>query len=237
MSSLVLVRHGQASLHGDDYDVLSERGAEQSRELGRFWAERERFDAVYLGPQRRHRETEAALREGARERGLELPPPQLLEGLAEMDAAALFGAAMKRVLPSCPNLRDQLASGDLDETAQTALHHMAGVVAKLIERWAGGEEVAPGMEPFAAFEERVVHSLQTIMKNERRGRRVVVVTSGGPIAVAMRLALKIPPERAVGLMTVIANASVSELLFRESQLTLSRFNAIDHLPRRLITKV
>jgi broad specificity phosphatase PhoE len=237
VSSLVLVRHGQASLHGDDYDVLSERGAEQSRELGRFWAERERFDAIYVGPQRRHRETEAALREGAAERGLELPPAQVLEGLAEMDAASVFGAAMARVSPSCPDLRERLASGDLDEVAQTALHHMAGIVAKLIERWAGGEDVAPGMEPFADFEQRVVESLQAVMKAERRGRRVAVITSGGPICLAVRLALKITPERAVGLMTVLANASVSELLFRESQLTLARFNAVDHLPRRLMTRV
>lgn len=234
MSSLVFVRHGQASLHGEDYDVLSDLGAEQSRELGRFWAARRlRFDAVYVGPQRRHRETEAAIREV----GLELPPAQILEGLAEMDAASLFGEAMQRVLPSCPDLRAQLASGSPDASAQQALGHMAGIVGKLIERWAGGETIAAGMEPFADFERRVVGAVQTMMKAQRRGKRVAVITSGGPICLAARLALRMPAERAVGLMTVLGNASVSELWYRESQLTLARFNAIDHLPPRMHTKV
>src|SRR5690606_13787835 len=161
----------------------------------------------------------------------------ILDGMGEMDAAAVFAQAMARVTPSCPDLRQRLATGDLDDNAQQALGHMAGIVGKLIERWAGGEDVAPEMESFGAFENRVVESLQEVMKRERRGRRVVIVTSGGPICVALRLALKITPQRAVGMMTVLGNASVSELLFRESQLTLARFNATDHLPKHLFTKV
>ena len=38
MSSLYLVRHGQASFLADDYDVLSPLGEEQARQLGRYWA-------------------------------------------------------------------------------------------------------------------------------------------------------------------------------------------------------
>ena len=37
MSVLLLVRHGQASWGSADYDVLSDRGHEQSRLLGRHW--------------------------------------------------------------------------------------------------------------------------------------------------------------------------------------------------------
>lgn len=58
MSLLFLVRHGQASFHGDDYDQLSARGMEQSRQLGLHWAELNLiFDHVYVGPRRRHRQT------------------------------------------------------------------------------------------------------------------------------------------------------------------------------------
>ena len=40
MSELLVVRHGQASLFSDDYDVLSDLGREQAGRLGRAWQER-----------------------------------------------------------------------------------------------------------------------------------------------------------------------------------------------------
>ena len=47
MSSLALVRHGQASLFADDYDILSPLGEAQARHLGDHWARRgEVFDEV-----------------------------------------------------------------------------------------------------------------------------------------------------------------------------------------------
>ncbi len=38
MSSLFLVRHGQASFLERNYDKLSAKGEEQARILGRYWA-------------------------------------------------------------------------------------------------------------------------------------------------------------------------------------------------------
>ena len=77
VSRLLLVRHGQASVNGPDYDVLSELGAEQARALGARWAAehavgRLTIDAFYRGPQRRHDETATHLRAAAAEGGLEL---------------------------------------------------------------------------------------------------------------------------------------------------------------------
>ena len=58
MSVLYLVRHGQATVEGDDYDQLSAIGAEQSNALGNFWIGRGlSFDRVLVGPRRRHRQT------------------------------------------------------------------------------------------------------------------------------------------------------------------------------------
>ena len=50
MGQLLLVRHGQASWDAEDYDVLSERGWEQARLLGRSLAQRGfRPDVVLRG--------------------------------------------------------------------------------------------------------------------------------------------------------------------------------------------
>src|SRR5580658_11299300 len=58
MSSLVLIRHGQARPFQPDSDRLSEAGERQAARLGEYWRERGvHFDAVYSGTLRRHVQT------------------------------------------------------------------------------------------------------------------------------------------------------------------------------------
>src|SRR5262245_14999842 len=58
MSTLTLVRHAQASLFAENYDVLSSLGETQARLLGEFSARRKvDFDEVYCGPRTRQRQT------------------------------------------------------------------------------------------------------------------------------------------------------------------------------------
>lgn len=232
------MRHGQASLHAADYDQLSDLGATQSRTLGRWWAERgRRFDAVYVGPQKRHRQTEAALREGAAEAGLELPQAVALPEVGEMDATAVFAEAMKRVAVAAPDLRSQLKEGELSSEGRVAMRHMAGISAKLFERWAQGDATLEMPETYLEFEGRVVSGLQAVMKAQRRGKQTLVVTSGGPTTIALKLALGLDPGRALHLMSVIYNASVTELKYTENRLTLGAFNQAGHLPPSMLTKV
>ena len=62
MSSLTLVRHGQASFFADEYDQLSALGETQACLLGDYWARRgHAFDEVYTGPRaRQHRTADLA---------------------------------------------------------------------------------------------------------------------------------------------------------------------------------
>ncbi|MEM7614832.1 MAG: phosphoglycerate mutase family protein, partial [Pseudomonadota bacterium] len=58
MGELVLVRHGQASFGAEDYDVLSPLGHTQAEWLGGYFeAHGMRFDRMFRGALRRHRET------------------------------------------------------------------------------------------------------------------------------------------------------------------------------------
>src|SRR5688572_2418798 len=58
MSTLYLVRHGQASFGTDNYDQLSKVGREQVVLLGQFFAEgAEKIDRIYSGSLQRQRET------------------------------------------------------------------------------------------------------------------------------------------------------------------------------------
>ena len=66
MSSILLVRHGQASFGAADYDDLSPTGHEQSRVLGAALAARGvGADLVVAGEMRRHAQTAASLLDGA----------------------------------------------------------------------------------------------------------------------------------------------------------------------------
>ena len=65
MSTLHLVRHGQASFGADDYDRLSELGWRQSRRLGEYWKGKgQQFDQIIMGTLRRHDETWRGIAEG-----------------------------------------------------------------------------------------------------------------------------------------------------------------------------
>ena len=58
MSTLYLVRHGQASFGTDNYDQLSPRAASKWKLLGQFFVESgEKIDRIYSGSLQRQRET------------------------------------------------------------------------------------------------------------------------------------------------------------------------------------
>jgi broad specificity phosphatase PhoE len=102
-------------------------------------------------------------------------------------------------------------------------------------RWADGR-IAGDFERYPDFVARVGRALDRIVDAEGRGRRVAVVTSGGPIAVAVQRALELSPPVAIRVQSVIANASLSELKYRAGELTLTAFNGVHHLaPAQLIT--
>ncbi|MCA9617429.1 MAG: histidine phosphatase family protein [Myxococcales bacterium] len=241
MSSLLLLRHGQASLHGPDYDVLSGKGADQSRAVGRRLADLARdggaaIEVVFVGPQRRHAETLAHLTAVATEAGTSFPEATTIDAFAEIDITPLIRDAERRVYPSCPDLPAQLARGELDDAARQAVVHLQGIIAKLLERWASGEAF-DGVEPFADFTGRVRGGLSLVAGQLGSGRRALVVTSSGPISVMVATALGLAPDKTVGLMLSAVNASFTELLVSPGRLSLRSFNDHAHLAPHLVTSI
>jgi broad specificity phosphatase PhoE len=230
MSTLLLIRHGQASLHASDYDQLSPLGEKQSQRLGYLLAERNlKLDALYMGPLRRHRQTVEFAVAAAKDRGMLVPQATIVEDLAEIDVSPLTEKAMAQVLASCPNLRKQLAEGALDEQARLAMGQMAGVMRGLMDAWAAGDEQFAALEPFAAFEARVQKGLQRVMREQGRGKTVAVVTSGGPVSVAVKMALGLTPERVTALMFALVNASLSRFQYTQDSFALASFNTSGHV--------
>jgi broad specificity phosphatase PhoE len=234
VSSLHLIRHGQASFGAEDYDVLSPRGIEQSRALGRYLAERPvRIDAIYSGPRRRQLDTARHLAAAAAELGCALPEVALVPELDEFPAIEIFRRWLPQLAADDPELARvvaAMASGDPVQPAafQAAFEHIT-------HRWARGELDTDDLETFSHFCERVGRGMDRVMVAEGRGRSVAVVTSGGPISVAVRRCLGLADERTMRLTWVIANASVTELRWRGDELSLFGFNAVHHLDDGLVT--
>jgi Phosphohistidine phosphatase SixA len=66
MSRIILVRHGEASWHAEDYDQVTPKGHAQAVVVGEELRARGIVPGVILsGTLRRHRETAAGLLEGA----------------------------------------------------------------------------------------------------------------------------------------------------------------------------
>src|SRR5262249_19597706 len=91
MSSLTLVRHGQASFFAQSYDQLSELGRRQAGLLGDFWVRQQRvFDEVYTGPRRRQRHTAELVGERYRHAGVPWPEPITLPEFDEYDLGGML---------------------------------------------------------------------------------------------------------------------------------------------------
>ncbi len=98
MSTLILVRHGQACAFSDDPDQLSSVGWKQSRQLGRYWASHGIvFDAVFYGTLKRQRETCHAISEEYATQGLPWPEARELMGLDEYHAQEIVSEMAPRL--------------------------------------------------------------------------------------------------------------------------------------------
>jgi broad specificity phosphatase PhoE len=230
MGQLVMVRHGQASFHEEDYDKLSVLGEEQCHHLGAYWARHKAvFDRVYSGPLARQRRSAEIAGAALTEAGVHWPDVEIVEALAEMPVERLA----KRFMPQlCADDEEALAFMKVFvETENTREKEKAFQKAfeKLMLRWASEEYHDPEIETFAHFQARVTDALQAIMASATRGQRIAVFTSGGPTAAAVHMALNTHIATTLEMVWQLRNASTTEFVFTKGRFSLGAFNSIQHL--------
>jgi broad specificity phosphatase PhoE len=230
MGRLLLVRHAQASFLAADYDKLSPVGQTQARMLGEYWKQRKvAFDRVCSGPRVRQRDTAKILAEGYRESGVSFPEPVVMPEFDEYEAEAVFKKALPQMIESDSGIRAFhqafLASGNADEQRNN-FQRMFEIV---IGKWVGGEISVPGVESWSEFCTRVNRGLAQFMSAAGPGEHSAIISSGGPIAVAMQRALNLSPQDTLQISWMCRNCSFSEFLFTDDRFTLSTFNAFPHL--------
>ncbi|CAE6717054.1 histidine phosphatase family protein [Paraburkholderia haematera] len=214
MAELYLVRHGQASFGADNYDELSPSGRTQSRWLGEYFAQAElRFDRVVIGTMQRHRQTADAILDA-----MGGPQAEVAQdaGLNEYDFHALFAALGEEGMP--PGWSAASSKKDFYEGLR-----------QVLQLWADDRLPGPVPETWRQFQARVQRA--RIELQRAGGKRVLVVSSGGPIAVTAQQVLQAPAETAIALNMQIRNSSVCQYVFNDSAMSLVSFNSVPHLER------
>jgi broad specificity phosphatase PhoE len=216
MSELYLVRHAQASFGEENYDRLSALGHRQSRWLGEYFRFRNvSFDQVICGDMVRHRETAVGIGEGMGSGPIAIETcPQWNEFDFERLVEIYLSTRPGEIPP--------------DESPR---HAWFQVLRKALLAWSEDRLDGELKESWAGFEQRVREALALATAGSERNRKVLVVSSGGPISMALRHVLEAPPGTMVRMNLQTRNSGFSHLFFNERSIELAGFNHVPHLDR------
>lgn len=229
MGRLVLVRHGQARADDlDNYDQLSPRGEEQARRLARHLLQREeRLERVVVGPRTRHRQTWDAMRDEARQAGVQWPDSQGSTLLDEHDGLAVFqrGMGELRADAELARLLSTGRSADVFAAFRTAM------------RWWTTGRLRSDTEDWPEFRARAAAAVRELSAQAGVGRSTLAITSAGLVAGAVGSLLDLSDDKVLAVNWAVFNASCTEIRYAEGWSALERFNATPHLEDELLTRV
>jgi broad specificity phosphatase PhoE len=210
MGTLYLVRHGQASFGADDYDVLSPLGMQQAVRLGEYFKTKGiTFDAALTGTLKRQISTFEGICQGMGQ------PLETLRwpGLNEYDSHAVIATVHPGTL-------------EKPTTPEQYRHHFR-LLKDGLAQWMQGAVSPEGMPSYSDFVLGVSSALDHVRKNH--DGKVLLVSSGGPIATAVGHILGCSPETTIDLNLRIRNASVTEFAFTPKRHMLVTYNTLPHL--------
>lgn len=203
MTTIYLVRHGQASFGAESYDKLSPNGELQAKILGQYFDKILKEEPyVVAGSMQRHQQTaNFALAEC-------FPEAQIVTDSAwnEFNHQQVFAQYDPRF--NEPHLLKQEVAKESSPRA-----YLAKIFEGAIERWTGGEFHHEYDEAWPDFKNRVENALQNLCDElaKTKPRYAVVFTSGGVISVVAGKLLELSPNKTFALNWAIANTSLTTL--------------------------
>lgn len=235
MSTLLLIRHGQARAFEADSDRLTPRGEEQARMIGAdLLRQGIEIDEVYTGTLARQRRTAELAGDAFRQAGRRWPEPRAIAQWNEYSAEGILGQLLPNLATRDARFAELVTEFQERAGARDRNAHFQRMFEVLMAAWQTGSIESPDVEPFVGFHARVRTALRNITEGGG-GRTVAVFTSGGPIGVCVQEAVEAPPRSALMLNWRVKNASITELLFSSNRISLETFNSVAHLPTELRT--
>jgi broad specificity phosphatase PhoE len=210
MSTLTLIRHGQAAPFQKITDVLSPLGELQARALADYWlANGDTFAAA----------------------GSPWPRAQASVAWNEYDATGILNGFVPELARHDERFAALVSAFEQARGTPDQNRHFQRMFEIAMLQWLEAGVDVESVEPFHAFENRVHAALAAIL-GEAGNRKVVVFTSGGPIGICVQYALKAPVRSFLEVNWRVRNCSMTEFLFSAGRLSLDSFNAMPHLPDR-----
>lgn len=221
MSTIILIRHGQASFGKANYDELSELGQEQARLLGHSLKQRQlKVDISVCGSMQRHAQTAA----GCLTTMGNKPEWQVDAGFNEYDHEEI-------IVKYKPEYADKAVMlADLAKSHHPRRHFQL-MFAAAIQRWVSGEHADDYTESWTEFCQRCWQSLKNFqqqLSNMGPSKTGLVFTSGGAITAIAQQLLHTPNSHVFEINWSLVNAAMTKLLYSEDELTLSSLNDYSH---------
>lgn len=246
MTSIYLIRHGQASFGQENYDQLSELGEIQAHILGESLSQRiENFDQVIVGAMLRHEQTavnclshfENPLVDQESPLAEQKSPSDQLDGpLADRDA--VYDAAwneydheqiLLRLRPELGSMKELMALMAKQVDPKNALRKY---FSDAVARWMSGNHDTDYSESWNDFTRRVQGALQRVVSanssDSMRSKNIAVFTSGGPISVVSQSLLGVPKEKIMQMNWTLLNCAVTKLVVTRSHTFLATLNEHTH---------
>ena len=212
---MLLIRHGQASFGGPDYDVLSDLGKQQVAALHEHLsAAGVRPEAYVSGSLRRQRDS-------AEPWGVAVPVDPRWDEYDASDVLEAHGdlqVSLERPHGSAP----QITTRQFQEVLDGALGG-----------WLEGEGSA--REPWTTFKARCVDALEDFARSLGRGETGLVFTSGGVIAACAAAVLGVPDDAFITLNRTAINGAFSKFLVGSRGLSMASYNEHGHLSPHAVT--
>ncbi|ENX11250.1 hypothetical protein F895_03772 [Acinetobacter sp. CIP 64.2] len=224
MTTIYLVRHGQASFGAASYDQLSAKGEQQAQVVGDFFKQTlKQTPLIVAGSMQRHQQT-AQL---ALSKSFQDAPIQTESAWNEFDHQQVFAQYEPRF--NQPELLKQ----DVDLVANPRAY-LAKIFDGAINRWIGKQYDHEYHETWLGFQTRVENALHDLCQqlDATQQRQALVFSSGGVISVAVGQVLGLNAKQIFALNWSIANASITTLRWSDDRLQLLSFNEHQYLKAR-----
>jgi len=231
MSTLTLVRHGQASAFQRESDVLSATGKKQARDLATFWLKHGvHFDQVFTGTLVRQIRTEQVIAEALRDAGAPWPPAERDGSWNEYDATGVLARMVPALAARDARFAALVEAFEKARGGEDQNRYFQPMFEAAMTAWLNAPNV-DGVESWPQFRERVSTAIRRLMYGPA-GRRVAVFTSGGPIGFAVQFALRAPDHAFLEVNWRIRNGSITEFVYTKDRFTLDAFNGLAHIEDR-----
>ena len=216
MTTIYLIRHGQASFGQQNYDQLSNKGERQAQILGQALKQVINQPTYAIaGSLQRHQQTaNIALSECFPNIALKTNA-----GWNEFNHQQVIAKYDPR-FEQAEAIKQELA------LAANPKAYMAEIFHAAVSRWTSGEYDHDYDEPWPMFKQRIDQALQQLCKDliEQKTKQALVFTSGGVISTVLGQLLELSLHKTFELNWAINNASITALGLSNGHLKLLSLN-------------